>query len=453
MKVLHLPYTYYPDPPGGTEIYVAALVRHLAAMGISGTIAAPSPRATDEAYEILGHRVYRFPVPPPRNLDGMYGEGSAPAAAAVRRLIDAEAPDVVHMHAFTRGISALIAREARSAGVPVVFTYHTPTVSCQRGTLLRYGKIPCDGKVLVTRCSACIAQQHGARGASWSLALIPPFVGRIVGRLHLVGRGWAAVRLTDLLWRRKRAFAELMQSAAVVVAVSDWVRDLLLRNGVADERIVESRQGTDAQRLTSELRARRPDSLVRAVMLGRLDGAKGLDVLLESLAMVPDLPLQLHVYGVEQGEDDAVALRLRTLAASDPRVSLLAPFDSRDAAKVIGRYDVTLVPSQVLETGPLVILESFAAGVPVVGSRLGGIAERVRDGIDGLLVTAGDRAEWAATLERVVQDPALLSRLASAANVPRTMRDVAEEMRDVYRRVTSTAPGGAPFAHATNEPS
>ena len=53
--------------------------------------------------------------------------------------------------------------------------------------------------------------------------------------------------------------------------------------------------------------------------------------------------------------------------------------------KVLSGFDLCVVPSLWLETGPLVVLESFAAGVPVLGSRLGGIAELVRDGVDGLL--------------------------------------------------------------------
>ena len=52
----------------------------------------------------------------------------------------------------------------------------------------------------------------------------------------------------------------------------------------------------------------------------------------------------------------------------------------------LSRYHVVAVPSQWMETGPLVILESFAAGVPVIGSALGGIADKVDDGVSGLLL-------------------------------------------------------------------
>ena len=431
MKVLHLPFTYYPDPPGGTEVYVAGLVRHLEALAISGVVAAPSPRPAVESYDMLGHRVHRFPVQPPRELRDMYGDGSAEAAMAVRRIIEIERPDIVHMHAFTRGVSVRIAREARAAGLPLVFTYHTPTVSCQRGTLLRYGRIPCDGKILVTRCSACVAQQQGAGVASWLLALVPRPLGSLVGRLGLTGRLWAGLRLTELLGRRKRAFDELMGSAGAVVAVSDWVRNLLRRNGVPEARIVVSRQGTDAAPASRRNHERDGTHPLRAVMLGRLDATKGLDVILEALARIPDASLQLDVFGVDQnggGERSHV----RALVERDRRVRMLPPFRAEDAARVISEYDVTLVPSQVLETGPLVVLESFAAGVPVIGSRLGGIAERVRHGVDGLLVEAGDRAAWSDALARVIDEPGLLARLAAGVQSPRTMREVAEEMRRVY---------------------
>lgn len=441
MKVLHLPFTYYPDPPGGTEVYVAALVRHLETLGISGVVAAPSSRPAVESYDVLGHRVHRFPVPQPRDLRDMYGDGSAEAALAVRRIIEIERPDVVHMHAFTRGVSVRVAREARAAGLPLVFTYHTPTVSCQRGTLLRYGRIPCDGKILVTRCSACVAQQQGAGLASWLLALVPRPLGSLLGRLGLTGRLWAGLRLTELLGRRKRAFDELMDGAAVVVAVSDWVRDLLRRNDVPDARIVVSRQGTDAASASRRVRESNPPRPLRAVMLGRLDATKGLDVILEALALIPDAALQLDVFGVDQnggGERSDI----ERLVRRDRRVRLLPPFKAEDAARVIAEYDVTLVPSQVLETGPLVVLESFAAGVPVIGSRLGGIAERVRHGVDGLLVDAGDRTAWSDALMRIIGEPGLLGRLASGVQSPRTMREVAEEMRRVYLRVAAVHASG-----------
>ena len=71
-----------------------------------------------------------------------------------------------------------------------------------------------------------------------------------------------------------------------------------------------------------------------------------------------------------------------------------------DVVERLSVYDVVAVPSQGLETGPLVVLEAFAAGVPVLGSAIGGIADKVNDGVDGFLVRPFDsETEWASALE------------------------------------------------------
>jgi hypothetical protein len=73
------------------------------------------------------------------NLRELYGEGDQTAAREFAKILDEERPDVGHLHAFTRGVSLRMARKAKRRGVKVVFTYHTPTVSCQRGTLMHWG--------------------------------------------------------------------------------------------------------------------------------------------------------------------------------------------------------------------------------------------------------------------------------------------------------------------------
>jgi glycosyltransferase involved in cell wall biosynthesis len=91
------------------------------------------------------------------------------------------------------------------------------------------------------------------------------------------------------------------------------------------------------------------------------------------------------------------------------------------------------VPSQCAETGPLVVLEAFAAGVPVLGSHLGGIAELVTDDRDGVLVDPPNRLfAWVRTLERLVKDTELLPRLRTGIRPPREMSDVAADMQAIY---------------------
>ena len=103
------------------------------------------------------------------------------------------------------------------------------------------------------------------------------------------------------------------------------------------------------------------------------------------------------------------------------------------------QYDVVAVPSQWLETGPLVVMEAFAAGVPVLGSNLGGIAELVRHGTDGLLVTPRSVEAWRIALETVCEDRALLERLRAGIREPRSMAEVSHDMSKLYGRLIEHA--------------
>jgi glycosyltransferase involved in cell wall biosynthesis len=106
---------------------------------------------------------------------------------------------------------------------------------------------------------------------------------------------------------------------------------------------------------------------------------------------------------------------------------------SHSVRSLLADYDALAVPSCWLETGPLVVLEAFAAGIPVLGSGLGGIAELIRHDVDGLLVETGSVVYWTATLCRVVSEPGLLARLRAGVRLPRAMEEVAEDMLTVYR--------------------
>src|SRR5262249_29413820 len=99
-----------------------------------------------------------------------------------------------------------------------------------------------------------------------------------------------------------------------------------------------------------------------------------------------------------------------------------------------------------LETGPLVALEAFAAGVPVLGADLGGIAELVRSGVDGFLVPPDDAAGWAAAIARFARNRHLVREMRGRIAPPRSMQAEADEMMKVYSAVVAARAVGAAYA-------
>ena len=98
-------------------------------------------------------------------------------------------------------------------------------------------------------------------------------------------------------------------------------------------------------------------------------------------------------------------------------------------------YDLLAVPSRWLETGPLVVLEAFAAGIPVIGSNLGGISELVEDEIDSVLVEADSIEAWSRAIRRFCDDHCFLEHLRQGIRLPRRMDAVANEMLVLYNQV------------------
>jgi glycosyltransferase involved in cell wall biosynthesis len=362
--------------------------------------------------------------------------------------------DVVHQHALTPACSPLLAIEAKRRAMPVVFTYHTPTASCLRGTMLLWGKSPCDGRMEVVRCSACCLESRGAgRVLGHALAAMPAAGGDWLGRMGWHGGGWTALRMSSLVQRQHESFRTFLDLVDRVVILSPWVEAVLARNGVPLSKMFRSGHGVAAGGAARRAGKRAADR-VRVIHLGRTDPVKGTELLIKALRLIPDVPLELDIYGVVQDPSATAMLeRLRALAKGDSRIRFLPPIAHEDVLTTIAQYNCLAVPSQWMETGPLVVLEAFAAGVAVLASGLGGLADKVTDEVDGLLVRPFDDADaWAAALRRFTNDRNLANRLSASVGRPRSLTSVADDMRVLYdslhpgRRQRSTARGLRPAA-------
>ena len=439
MRVVHVPFGYFPDAVGGTEIYVAGLARGLRARGVESIIAAPAAPEVPRAYAHDATAVFRFPIDPPADVAELYGEGDEAAARAIDGIINDVEADVLHLHAFTRAASLRAARVARRRGVAVAFTYHTPTASCVRGTLLRDGREPCDGALVAERCASCVLESRGVPSPARDLlAHAPHALGTALARAGASG-GWVtALRTRQLTRARHDAFRALLQEADAVVAVCEWVRHVLLAAGVPPGRLTLSRQGTPPGSRPRSGPA--PGDELRLAYVGRLHPTKGVHVALEAIAAERDLPIRIDVYGIAQDEEGSrYRDRLVALAGQDARVRFRTPVPADRVVETLGAYDATVVPSQWLETGPLTVLESFAAGVPVLGSNLGGIAELVTHDRDGWLVRHSDVGAWRSAMRRLASDRSLVHRLRAGVRPPRSTDDVAADMVAVYETIAPRA--------------
>ena len=148
---------------------------------------------------------------------------------------------------------------------------------------------------------------------------------------------------------------------------------------------------------------------LRIGFVGTLVWHKGVHVLVEAVRRLPPDAFEVILYGDLNTFPDYVS-ELRRLAGEMP-VRFMGGFDSTATSEIYGQFDVLVVPSLWLENSPLVIHEAFQAGVPVVGARMGGIVDLVRDGEWGLLYDADSPEALAASLRSILADRGVLERV------------------------------------------
>ena len=243
MKVIQVPFCFYPDTVGGTEVYVDALSRNLQQQGVEVLVAAPGEISQSYLYNQLPVRRYAI-TNKIENLRELYGDGDRQATLEFSRILESEQPDLVHLHAFTSGVSLRLVQAVKNGKYPLYLPTILPRSTCLRGTMMRWGTEICDGKVDLQTCGQCTLQGLGLnRTSAKAIGSLPPQVGGWLGSFNLQGGAWTALRMTELVSLRHAALYGLLAEVDHIVAVCNWVKDVLLLNEVLPNKITVIRQG------------------------------------------------------------------------------------------------------------------------------------------------------------------------------------------------------------------
>lgn len=303
------------------------------------------------------------------------------AQAALRRVISESKAALVHFHHLAHldlGLPAL----ARGAGLGVVWTLHDYHLLCVRGQLVNRALDRCPGPSL-TRCAACVAEHLNAPRALRSLAprLSPDGAIAKLGRRLLAAAGPGAAGQSALQNRFAMAKSAL-DAAHRLLAPSRDLAERVMSLGWAPEVFVQDLP------LVAPLRSHPAgEGPVRFLFVGSLIPTKGPDVLVRAFGRaveglrrdgVPEdrLPT-LTLWGPRPPFDGAPGYAdalLREVAATG-RARYGGVFDDAARESVFADADVLVLPSIWEENSPLVVREAIAAGLRVVASAVGGVAE------------------------------------------------------------------------------
>jgi glycosyltransferase involved in cell wall biosynthesis len=226
----------------------------------------------------------------------------------------------------------------------------------------------------------------------------------------------------------RRVFEQVDLFVAPSPSIAGQFREL----GLDPKRIKVSDYGF---RPAPRLRRRPRRAPLQIGFVGTLVWHKGVHVLIEAARRLDPSAYELVLYGDLRTFPDYVA-ELRRRAEGLP-VRFMGGFDSTATSEIYGQFDLLVVPSLWLENSPLVIHEAFQAGVPVVGSRMGGTVDLVAHGEWGLLYDATSPESLASALASIVANPGLLDEWTARLPEVKSIAQDAREWEATYDELVS----------------
>jgi glycosyltransferase involved in cell wall biosynthesis len=319
------------------------------------------------------------------------------------------APDVVHFHhVIGFGVQALRAVRRVLGEVPIVLTLHEYLPICHHhGQMIKTGGMRLCQRASPGECGVCFPEIGPAAFLRREL-FIKSFLG-----------------LVD---------AFVSPSRFLLERYAAW--------GLPEDRLVYLENGLEGAEVAPARPLPHPGARrSRFAYFGQLNPFKGIKVLLEAVTRVPGevwgQDSVLYVFGGNlelQPPEFREQLR-QLIGVAGRRVRFMGSYKGPELPRLMREIDWVIVPSTWWENSPVVIQEAFLHGRPIITSDIGGMAEKVRDRVDGLRFRVGSAESLADRLTAAISDPALWQRLRARIRRPLSADGAAAQHLALYERL------------------
>lgn len=285
-----------------------------------------------------------------------------------RKFLSKLRPDIVHVHNFFPLLSPSIYDACIEEKVAVVQTLHNYRTVCPGALLTRNGEI----------CENCL------KGS--------PYQSVIYGCYRNSRLATLAVANMVAYHKRKRTWNNKVDC---FIALTKFAKMKFIEAGFPENNI-----SVKPNFVWDNLSQNQPLSIDKerkknALFVGRLSKEKGVMTLLKSWE---EVQIDLQIVG-------AGPLDLNALVDKGKFVHFLGQLDGSSVLKLMKESAFLVMPSEWYEGFPMVLVEAFSQGLPVVGSRLGSMAEIIQDGVTGLHFEAGNAADLAEKVRWMDEHP------------------------------------------------
>lgn len=465
-RVLLTAHKFFPQHRAGTEVLTLKIAQELQRRGSTVKVVAgnppdldarrpdaPGPQVSDYVHEGVAVHIFEESL----RLEE-YSFSYEYYHPLIKRhflgLLDDFQPDIV-LVVHAQNLSAAIVEACKEKGVPVVFYSTDFWFVCPIVQLTRPDGAVCRGPgPLAIKCLDCytpkllppeseiteaIASKYASLGAS--LQSMPRLARQAasfsLANLYRASKVPAALQAT---LERPNVLRKLANDFAKIMVPTNLMRDIFTENGINSALIRHVPFGIDTSKLLDH-QSKRPSPLLRIGYIGTFFEHKGVDLLIRAFL---DLPAEfrqvseLKLYGdLKQFPEYGAKLKRMAEPGADKgrTIKFLGTFPNDELGSVLEEIDVLVVPSRWYENTPLVMQSALATRTPLIVTDLGGMAELVKHGENGLLFKLNDSNSLRAQLLSILKDRAMLKRMSENIKAERTVADMVDDIESVFEEV------------------
>jgi len=264
---------------------------------------------------------------------------------------------------------------------------------------------------------------------------IPPSIGRFLSYLPL-GMG-TALSMNYLVGVDKEKFNNLFSLVDKFVVLTQSAADIIAANGFSRNKTFVNRLGITGDTIIDKSSGRDfvAGKPLKIGYLGRFQEIKGVyDLARAAVSLPSDISFILEFRGPTITSAEKTCLnKLKSITGKDARITFAEAVPHEETFNVLRSYDVLVCPSACFEGGPTVALEAYAVGTPVIGTKIGGLAEIITDRISGRLVGPGDWRDLANVIKEISDNlPDTINYWRKNIPAVRTMKEIIADYLKIY---------------------